>query len=461
MTCVIALRYPGCLQWEKMKTLVLSLGGLALAAVVLFAAHDDAYDYPYIALDHPAIKYADTAPDDPVTRLGKQLDAGTAKLDFSAKDGYLPSLLKHLGINPDSQMLVFSKTSFQAPKITPHHPRAIYFSDNAMVGFVPDGDVFELIGIDPKQGVIFYTLDRDKTDKPSFFRRNDQCVACHLIPNTMNVPGLMITSVIPSTDGSPRFPGAAVVVDSRTPLEDRWGGWFVTGTSGSLVHRGNAMATHPDQPSVLDTAGKQNLTSLPSVVDRNEYLEPTSDLVALMTIEHQARMTDLLVRLGWEARVAQQEGKLAESRERLEFVAGQVADYMLFANEAKILDPIAGVSMFTKTFQELGPKDKQGRSLRDFDLKTRLFKYPLSYMIYSEQFDALPDVVKQMVYQRLYDVLSGKDTSPEFQRLTSTDRQAILEIVRDTKKNLPKYWYSAPPVQSGATASARSAVAER
>jgi hypothetical protein len=437
-----------------MKSLLLVLGALTLTAVVLFAAHDDGYDYPYLALDNPAIKYANTAPNDPVTQLGKQLDAGTAKLDYSPKDGYLPSLLKHLGIHPDSQMLVFSKTSFQAPKISPQHPRAIYFTDNAMVGFVPEGDVFELIGIDPKQGVIFYTLDREKTDKPSFFRRNDQCVSCHLIPNTMNVPGLMVTSVIPSSDGSPRFPGAAVVVDSRTPLEDRWGGWFVTGTSGSLVHRGNAMATNPDQPSVLDTAGKQNLTSLPSVVDRSPYLENTSDLIALLTLEHQARMTDLLVRLDWEARIAQQEGKLAESQKRLEFVAGQVADYMLFANEAKILDPIAGVSTFTKSFEARGPRDQQGRSLRDFDLKTRLFKYPLSYMIYSAQFDALPDVVKQMVYQRLYDVLSGKDTSPDFESLTPQNRQAILEIVRETKKDLPKYWYSEAPAQTSASLAA-------
>ena len=277
--------------------------------------------------------------------------------------------------------------------------------------------------------------------KPSFFRRNDQCVACHLIPSTLNVPGLLVTSVIPSSDGSPRFPGAAVVVDSRTPLDERWGGWYVTGTSGSLVHRGNAMATHPDQPSVLDTQGKQNLTSLPARVDRSQYLAGTSDLVALMTLEHQTRMSNLLTRLGWETRIAEQEGKLAESRPRLEFVAGEVASYMLFADEAKILEPIAGVSTFTKTFPERGPRDKQGRSLRDFDLKTRLFRYPLSYMIYSAQFDALPDVAKAMVYRRLYDVLSGKDTSPAFQRLTAADRQAILEIVRETKKDLPKYWY--------------------
>jgi len=413
----------------------------AFAGLAVCAAHDDAYDYPYISLDHPAIQYGAPAADDPVARLEQQLEAGTARLEYSAKGGYLPSLLKHLGIHPDSQMLVFSKTSFQAPKISPRRPRALYFNDSAAVGFVPDGDVLELIATDPKQGAIFYTLDKDKTDKPSFLRRSDQCVACHLIPNTLNVPGLLVTSVIPSTDGSPRFPGAAVVVDSRTPLEDRWGGWYVTGTSGSLVHRGNSVAPHPDQPSVLDTEGKQNLTSLAGRVDTSGYLQDSSDLIALMTLEHQARIANMLTRLGWETRIAIQEGKIEESRERLDFVAGEVVSYMLFANEARMLEPIAGVSSFTKTFPERGPRDKQGRSLRDFDLKTRLFRYPLSYMIYSPAFDALPEVAKAQVYRRIYDVLSGKDAGGEFKRLTAEDRRAILEIVRETKDGLPKYWF--------------------
>jgi hypothetical protein len=413
----------------------------ALAVQAVGAAHDDAYDYPYIPLDHPAIQYGSVSTEDPVAKLEKQLEAGTAKLDYSAKDGYLPSLLKHLGINPDSQMLVFSKTSFQAPKISPRKPRALYFNDSAAVGFVPDGDVMELISIDPRQGVMFYTLDRDKTDKPSFLRRSDQCVSCHLIPNTLNVPGLMVTSVIPSSDGSPRFPGAAVVVDSRTPLDERWGGWYVTGTSGSLVHRGNAIAPHPDQPSVLDTEGKQNLTSLAGRVDTSGYLEGSSDLIALMTLEHQTRIVNLLTRLGWETRIAIQEGKLEASRERIDFVAGELVSYMLFANEARILEPIAGVSTFTETFPERGPRDKQGRSLRDFDLKTRLFRYPLSYMIYSPSFDALPEAAKAQVYRRIYDVLIGKDESPAFKRLSAEDRRAILEIVRETKPGLPTYWF--------------------
>jgi hypothetical protein len=418
---------------------------VGLAAATAWAAHDDSFDYPYIAYDDQAIQYPTRASDDSIARLQQKMDSGDVKLEFDAKWGYLPSLLKHLGINIDSQMLVFSKTSFQGPKISPKKPRALYFNDNVAVGFVQDGDLMEFAATDPKQGVIFYTMDREKTDKPSFLRRTDQCISCHLIPAALNVPGLLVTSVIPGPDGSPRFAAAGVIVDSRTPLDQRWGGWYVTGTSGGLQHRGNAIAPSPDQPDALDLRGTQNLTSLAGRVDTTRYLAPTSDLVALMTLEHQTRVTNLLTRLGWETRIAIEAGKLKESRDRLDFVTGELASYMLFADEARMREPMTGVSTFTKTFPERGPRDKQGRSLRDFDLQTRLFRYPLSYMIYDPLFDALPDVAKEQVYRRLFDVLTGKDSSDRYARLSAQDRRAILEILRDTKPGLPGYWRSIDP----------------
>lgn len=425
---------------------------LAAVGVCAWAEHDDAFDYPYIPYDHAAIQYPTRPTDDAITRLQKKIDSGEVKLDFDAKWGYLPSLLKHLRINTDSQMLVFSKTSFQGPKISPKKPRALYFNDDVAVGFVPEGDLMEFVALDPKQGVVFYTLEREKTDKPSFLRRTDQCIACHLIPGTLNVPGLLATSVIPGPDGSPRFAAAAVIVDSRTPLDQRWGGWYVTGTAGGLQDRGNSIAPSPDQPDLLDFRGNQNVTSLEGRLDTSTYLAPTSDLVALMTLEHQTRMTNLLTRVGWETRIAIAEGKLPQFHDRLDFLTTELVAYMLFADEAKIYDPMAGVSTFTKTFAERGPRDKQGRSLRDFDLKTRLFQYPLSYMIYDAAFDALPEPAKTQVYRKLFDVLTGKDTSPRYARLSVEDRKAILEIVLDTKPGLPDYWRSgapaSPPVKS-------------
>ncbi len=413
------------------------------ASFTAWAAHDDAIDYPYIAYDHAAIQYAGSATNDAVARLQQKLGSGAVKLDFDPKWGYLPSLLTHLGINVDSQLLVFSKTSFQGPKISPKKPRALYFNDHVAVGFVQDGDVMEFAATDPKQGVVFYTMDRDKTDQPSFLRRSDECISCHLIPGTLNVPGLLATSVIPGPDGSPRHAATAVIVDSRTPLDLRWGGWYVTGTSGGLQHRGNAVAPNPDQPDWLDLRGTQNLTSLAGRLDTSAYLAPTSDLVALMTLEHQTRVTNLLIRLGWETRIAMQDGKLQEFHDRLEFIAGELAACMLFADEAHMREPMTGVSTFTKTFPQLGPRDKQGRSLRDFDLETRLFRYPLSYMIYDPAFDALPDIAKQEVYRKLFAVLTGQDTSEGYERISAQDRRAILEILRDTKPDLPGYWRTA------------------
>jgi hypothetical protein len=114
--------------------------------------------------------------------------------------------------------------------------------------------------------------------------------------------------------------------------------------------------------------------------------------------------------------------------------------YMLFADEEPLKAPVKGVSMFTETFPQRGPRDPQGHSLRDFDLKTRLFRYPLSYMIYSAAFDGLPAKVRDRIYQRLYEILTGKDTSATFARLGPGTRRALLEIVRATKSNVPSQW---------------------
>ena len=207
---------------------------------------------------------------------------------------------------------------------------------------------------------------------------------------------------------------------------------------------GNAVAHDSAQPRNLDRTGAQNLTSFGRRFDATNYLAKTSDIVALMTLEHQTRMTNLMIRSAWDARVALFKGAIdSEASQRIDGDVEAMVAYMLFADETKIYDPIQGVSSFTATFPQRGPRDRQGRSLRDFDLQTRMFKYPLSYMIYSETFDAMPDVVRERVYRRLYDVLMGKDTSTTFARLSDGDRLAIFEILVDTKAGLPAYWKAA------------------
>jgi hypothetical protein len=371
--------------------------------------------------------------DDPVSRLGKRIERGEVRLDYGDDGwGYLRSLMKHLDINVDSQVLVFSKTSFQLAKISPKTPRAVYFNDSVSIGSVQDGNVFELTSINPTQGVVYYTLETHKADSPRFERRFSECLNCH-----GPAAGLVVSSVYPSADGTPFVTGTFFEgIDHRTPLENRWGGWYVSGTHGSLRHLGNAIAPDPDHPFDLEQEGTQNLTSLSGKLDTSKYLTSTSDIVALMTLEHQARMTNLINGVGQQFRRAMNSGTLEKSRNSLDRAVDQMVDYMFFVDEAPLEDPVKGVSTFTTTFPQRGPHDKHGRSLRDFDLRKRLFRYPLSYMIYSEIFDALPAIARDRVYQRLHDVLSGKDQSPKFTHLSSDDRQAILEILRETKSNI-------------------------
>ncbi len=422
-------------SWQALLTPL-----LATLTVVPLTALEDTTDFPYLALDHRAIAYQTRPLTDPATRLKQRIESGAVKLDRDPHHGYLPGLLKRFGLNPDSQLLVFSKTSFQGRKISPAKPRALYFNDDVALGFVQDSDVMELISMDPQQGIIFYTVETPTRGQPTFTRRQDECMSCHLLPYTLNVPGLLVTSVIPAPDGTPRRAAAGLIIDSRSPLSDRWGGWYVTGTAGGLTHRGNAFAPNPQQPDALDYRNSQNLTSLHDRFDTSAYLAPTSDIVALMTLEHQTRAMNLITRLGWETRIAQQEGKLEQSRKRLDLVSEELVRYLLFVGEAPIRQPIEGVSTFTKTFAQRGPRDRQGRSLRDFDLKTRLFLYPLSYTIYSPAFDALPMSARDRVYRRLYEVLTGKDTSRTFEHLTAADRRSVFEILKQTKSDLPAYW---------------------
>ncbi len=209
-----------------------------------------------------------------------------------------------------------------------------------------------------------------------------------------------------------------------------------------MHHMGNAVAPDPDRPIDLEESGTQNLSSLSSKIDPSKYLTSTSDIVALMTIEHQTHMTNLINGLSRQFRQTADKGTLEKSKNSLDRAINEIVDYMFFVDEAPLQDPVQGVSSFTRTFPQRGPRDRHGRSLRDFDLKRRLFRYPLSYMIYSEIFDAMPAPARDRVYQRLFDVLSGKDQSPKFAHISDADRSAILEIVRDTKAGVPDYWSS-------------------
>jgi hypothetical protein len=414
----------------------------AAAAVVAVAGLSGSYVVP---LEHEAIQYAKLPVTDPVARLEKRMAAGEVKLAYDEDTGFLESVLKQLQVSVESQVLVFSKTSFQAPRIAPRMPRALYFNDSVSVGFVRAGDVLEFAAVDPKQGVIFYTLDQDSSAKPHFERR-DTCLQCHASGATLGVPGLVVRSVYPERSGMPMFQAGSFVTDHRSPLKERWGGWYVTGSHGSQVHMGNAVVPDRDHPDKLEAEGTQNLSNLDTKIDTGRYLSPHSDIVALMVLEHQTYMTNLITRVSYETRMALHSqaaintalgtaaDEMSEStKRRINSAVEELVQYMLFIDETPLTGPIKGTSDFAKEFAASGP-------LREFDLTKRLFKLPCSYMIYSEAFDSMPAPARERIYRRLYEVLTGADSTAKYRALSPSDRKSVFDTLRKTKKDLPVYW---------------------
>ena len=403
--------------------------GCSLLAV---AQRRDAY---VESRDHPAISYSTAATSDAVSALNARLAAGSATLKYDESSGYLRSVLDALSVPVESQMMVFSQTSLQASQIRMHNPRAVFFNDTVAVGYIRGAKVIEVASQDPAQGVIFYDLAQDAGAKP-VLKRNNDCLACHLSWETLGVPGLMVQSVYPLKDENSYANGFTTVHGS--PLEQRWGGWWVTGDPGGARHIGNVSVMYNDKGSKLPNPTRA-LPSLDGLFDLKGYATPYSDVVALLVIDHQANMTNLITRTGWEARLAAASPSQSAST-RVTEAARDLVDYMLFVDEAPLVGPVKSTSGFAESFVARGPKDGEGRSLREFDLRRRLFKYPCSYMIYTPAFDALPPAAKNAVYSRLWEVLSGKDASPRYKGLAAQDRQAIVSILRNTKKGLPAYF---------------------
>jgi hypothetical protein len=377
-------------------------------------------------LDDPKILYYSGEPRDLVSDLARRVERGEAHLEFTDKWGYLEAVLRELNIPVSSQTLVFSKTSLQVAHISPDHPRALYFGDDVYVGMVRGG-LLELAAIDPQRGAVFYVLEQKKAAQPRFVRKDDECLRCHFSVNTLQIPGFMTRSVYADSGGNPIPEAGAYLTDHRSPLSRRWGGWYVTGTTGSDRDMGNVFAAGRR----LDTERGSNVTDLKGKVNPSLYPVPSSDLVALMVLNHQVQMHNLITRLGYEARL---------NRPELHDTIEATVRYMLFADETKLRDAAAGTASFSAEFEARGPKDGQGRSLRQFDLTRRLFRYPCSFLIYSESFDALPAEAKEPLYKRLWEVLRGSDQSPAYASLTAADRRAILEILVATKPSLPAYF---------------------
>ena len=393
--------------------------------------------------DDPAIRYSTGPVNNDVAELNRKLRDGAVRFAFEGRGGFLRSALDALRIPVDSQLLVFSRTSLQGKRIGEQNPRALFFNDRVALGWVRDGDVIEVAAHDEAAGVVFYTLDQhaDTATDPLQFKRAFVCLGCHVTVDTLGVPGLLMFS---TTRPEPsQFSGVPRHIDQDESLKQRFGGWFVTGTTGRARHMGNDVAA-------LDGRASRELASVEGLFDADGYRALSSDIVAHLVFTHQAGMANLLTRAGWEARAAdpllhppftatgQQDAAVAAV---MSGVAREVVDHLLFIDEAKLTDRVHGGSGFAERFSASGPRDRKGRSLYELDLSSRLMKYPCSYLIYSPAFDALPPLVKNPIYRRMWEVLSGEESDTRYRSaLSRADRQAIVEILRDTRKDLPRYF---------------------
>jgi hypothetical protein len=428
----------------------------------LFAQGQDGFDLP-------PIRYSESIPSDPVASLQRRLAAGEVRLNRDPTFGYLPSLLKELNISPKSQVLVFSKTSLQIHKISPANPRAIYFNDSVYVGYVPGSEILELAANDPQLGAVFYTLDgrggkneldrdpgpeteKSKTnaepgvDDIKLVRDRGNCLSCHATTRTESVPGYLVRSIFPDRSGRPRTGASSFTTDYRSPWKQRWGGWYVTGTHGAMRHMGNTFAIDRSDPQKIDVDGGANLTELPTRVRTGLHLLPSSDLVALLVLEHQTRVHNLITRANYETRQAvaldeamnqalerPAEYRSESTQRRIASAANALAEALLLIDEPKLEEAVSGTIGFREVFQTMGPVSSNGQSLRQLDLTERLFRYPLSFLIYTPEFQQLPAEVMGPVKERLRVELSDGGIEGVRRGLVQqSSRPEIRQILSDT-----------------------------
>jgi len=396
--------------------------------------------------EYPAVGYSGTAERNRIARLQARLDRGELKLEFEQGHGYLRSLLKALDIDPSSQVLVYSKTSLQTGEIQAASPRAIYFNEDTYVGWVQGSGQMELGTMDSALDQVFYTLQNGSHSGVHFKRETQTCLSCHdsLSYSGGGVPRFLLMSSYVSTHGEQLSHEGSILMTDHTEMRYRWGGWYVTGQQGNQVHLGNMMVHEVKELANLESLRRGNLENLDAVFDTKPYLTDKSDIVALQVLLHQSTIQDRITEVNFDTRTAL--GKAGkdpsdgrgvilppDSRKQIGEEMDALVDEMLFVGDPGFTDKISGNSGFDRWFQSRGPRDSHGRSLRELDLHSRLFKYPCSFLIYSDAFEGLPVYARDYIYQRLVQILTGAEQGKEYAVLSAADRKAVLEILTTTR----------------------------
>jgi hypothetical protein len=380
-----------------------------------------------IEYEREPILYSSTLPTDPVTELQIKINEGKVKLTWDERRGYLPSILEALGVSPASQMLVASKSSLQRNLITPDNPRSLFFNDDVYIGYIPGAPLLEISAVDPDLGAIFFSLAQSKTDTPEF-QREGECLRCHASSRSMGVPGHVVRSLAIDATGEMLTGTDTPDVDHTTPLEDRWGGWYVTGLKPGTAHRGNRIeGSKPPEPG----------GELKAIRKIERYLRPQSGALALAVHDHQTHMHNYIARVAMEARIMlHMYGHLRYMKTQVE----SLVRYLVFAEEAPLNAAILPDPDFISAFTKNAIRDSKGRSLKDFDLEKRLFKYPCSFLIYSDAFERMPEEMRQLILKRLLDVLTSENPGKDYESLSKEAKRNAFEILLETKIGLPPEW---------------------
>jgi hypothetical protein len=386
--------------------------------------------------EHPAIQYASRRTTDRVATLNEELAQGRRSFRRDARAGFLLAVLEALGIPPESQLLVFSRTGVQRAYTSPRNPRALYFDQSVVVGYIPGAPLIEVAAHDRQQGVVFYILEQGAAEPA--FKRGTSCLTCHVSASTLEVPGMLVRSHTVDADGNLLAHLGSEDVDHRTPHSERWGGWFVTADPAPVRY---AQRAHAGNITFSRTGGTSNqafIDWLDGSPDARGYPSATSDIVALLLFDHQMHAINLLTRLNWEARVCSRGGRTDLTDQTVRRLVNELAEYLLFHDEVPPVVPLTPRPALAQHLARKTPADREGRSFALLDLDRRLLRYPCSYMVYSEAFDALPADVRQAVYRRMIAVLASAGDPAADHRVSAEDRRAVLEILTDTKPDFPR-----------------------
>jgi hypothetical protein len=418
-----------------------------MLAVTLLVAVDAALAQELEDYEKAPINYSKAVPHDPAVLLQSRISKGELAPGENDRE-FVKTLLRELNVPVESQVLVFSKTSFQRQRINPRQPRALYFNDNCYVGWVPGGLV-EVVAIDPILGPIFYTVNpaAARTNRSSCFVRDSDCLRCHGGTFVRGIPGVFVRSMFTDEEGEPLLRHGSEVVDFRTSFTNRWGGWYVTGKHGTALHRGNVTAREEKGRLVTDLARGANVTNLSAFFDTHDYLTGTSDIVALLVLEHQTAMHNALTQASINCRKMLQYQKDLQKafkepiteeptydsvKSVFDSTARDLTDALLFKDEAALPSGLEGAPDFQQAFAKGAPSTKDGESLKSFSLKDHLFQNRCSYLIYSDAFLNLSKALKKNVFARLKHALQPKEPDARYAYLDAAERARIVKILTET-----------------------------